>query len=115
MCGKRVPYRYTIERQIPGTKQFIIVKKSYPYKSPELTGPMEIQFLTDLCNNQKDMPIKFGIRKDTPKMEEINSVTTTITELEGGNNKLVSNAGSSLFFLDFELIEKQNFTDYLSG
>ena len=116
MCGRRQSYRYTIERKIPNTERFVIVKKSYPYKEQTFGKPaQEVMFVSDLCNND-DSIIKFAIRKDTDKMQEINSVQTTLKALkESQKHDLSGRNGARLNISDFNLEVKPNFNDYLKG
>ena len=60
---------------------------------------VEFHFLTDICNNNKDAPIKFGIVTESGK--ELNAVITTINELEGGKCDFEGKAGASLNFAQF--------------
>ena len=103
ICGsRRKTYRYTIERLIPSTsklERFAIIKKSYPYKARSFPKPAhEIQFLTNLCNNNEETKIRFGLRWDNEDTKEINAVTTTIKELREGTRVFQGRAGASLSF-----------------
>lgn len=87
MCKVKNRYRFTIERQALGIKmsanQFIAVKRSILYEEDEVMTPkLELHFLTDICNNDKAAPIKFGIISESGK--ELNSIVTSINELQGG-------------------------------
>ena len=78
MCGGNPgPVRYLIERQIPNTKQFVILQRSYPYKNKTFTSSTEIQFLSDLCSSNKERPIRFAIKNEA-NTKEICSIETTI-------------------------------------
>ena len=78
MCGGNPgPVRYTIERQVPGTQQFVGLQRSYPYKNKSFISSTEIQFLSDLCSSNKEKPIRFAIRNDA-NTKEICSIETTI-------------------------------------
>lgn len=70
----------------------------------------QIIFLTDLCNNNKDAPIKFGIVNSSGK--EINAVQTTIHELEGGKRSFKGKSGASLSFLEFCVEKRPTFLNY---
>ena len=113
MCRRRQAYRYTIERPVPGTKKFAVVKKSYPHKKTSIEKPpFEIHFLSELCNNNRDAPIKFGLRLDNLDQTEIDSVTTTINQLQSGNTSLSGN-GAKLDVIDFEIQARSNFANYV--
>ena len=67
-----------------GTKnKYYPVKQSLLYSHDELTiSRREHHYLSDICNNDKEKLIKFGIV--TSKGKEVNSGTTSIKELEDG-------------------------------
>ena len=71
---------------------------------------VEFHFLTDICNNNKDAPIKFGIVTESGK--ELNAVITTINELEGGKCDFEGKAGASLNFAQFGVEERATFVNY---
>lgn len=111
MCRSRKLYRFTIERQVIGTKQFAIVKTSHFKKTEEITMPrVEIQFLTQLCNNNKDTPIKFGIVTDSGK--EINAIQTTVNKLLAGTRQFKGKSGATLTFLEFSVENRPTFINY---
>ena len=61
----------------------------------------DFHFLTDICNNNEECPIKFGIQTESGK--EINVVQTTIQELKGGKLTFNGKSGAVLTFLKFSL------------
>ena len=94
MCSAKKQYRFTIERLVFGTKnQFVVANKSALQLDGEVSAPkVEFHYLTDICNNNKEAPIKFGIVTESGK--EINAVITTINELEGGKRDFEGKAGA---------------------
>ena len=69
LCGKSTPVRYCIDRKVPGIQQFATLKQSYPFKAKTFTTSTEIQFLSNLCNNNKESPIKFALKNDASTKE----------------------------------------------
>ena len=80
--------RFEIGRQIPGTNNFAEVYCSKHIKQKTCNDfdlPMVVS-LTKMCNNNKDIPIRFSVWNKRDKM--LNQVQFTVKQIENGTQSV---------------------------
>ena len=88
--------RFEIGRQIPGTNNFAEVYCSKHIKQKTCNDfdlPMVVS-LTKMCNNNKDIPIRFSVWNKRDKM--LNQVQLTVNDIEKCN-QLRGATGNAIF------------------
>ena len=78
--------RFEIGRQIPGTDKFaeIYCSSHIKQKSPDFEVPVVVS-MVKLCNNNKDIPLRFSVWNKGNKM--LNQFETTVGQLEQGTQQ----------------------------
>ena len=98
MCQKLDGCYFEIQREISNSsKTFVTVDRS-PINYE--TGDIRLKFhkfsISKLCNNNQDCRIKFSVIGLIG--QELNSVITTVNEIEGGKRTFLGKSGAQLVF-----------------
>ena len=106
--------RFEIGRNIPGTNNFaeIYSSKHFSQESQDFDNlPLQTFSLAELCNNNRDAPIRFSVWTKQNKM--INEVKASINQIEDSNHHFTGQEDAQLALTEYQLFEKPSFCDYL--
>lgn len=102
---------------MPGKNKFVSAIKIPAVfdETPDLVLHSQTIPLLQLCNNNKDLHLKFSLISVEPEGIEIARAITTINELKQGNVRLSAGGDTRLFVDELSVFERPTFLKYLSS
>lgn len=61
VCKERFEYGFEVQKQVPGTNNFVRVSPVYKSFYQDATLPQCVLSLSQLCNSDPNVPIRFAL------------------------------------------------------
>ena len=112
MCSERAYYECEIQREVPGTNNFVCAAKvPGQFNLADVNMPEQCVPLAQLCNADKSARIKLALVGRSG--QRFNEAITTVNDLMQGRTTLQAGNNTTVVVDQFQVFVRPTFVDYL--